>query len=227
MTRFEKYADFAQLLQQPDFSDIIDRVKKQARSKPIQDAYKNHPEVFKGDFLEWFGKEFLNYFGKDFNLHGVALSKELCDTAKDYGIDAEGKTTTLKPYHDGKISGHPGAPVFIQMKYVEKSSYEFTANDEYGITNFITHASMRALVERVAYKARKILFTTAKGIHFNLNEMCFGCVEVVNGDMIKKKVKDNFGFLNMLREKNGLAPISVASCEIDFEAYQLREGVEE
>ena len=84
-------------------------------------------------------------------------------------------------------------------------------NDGSRIMNFYANAQGRARMLGEAYKARFVLFTTGKGLHYKLEKNTFSEIEVINYNAIDKRINNNPFFWNVLYAKLGLPEIPINS----------------
>lgn len=221
--------NFEEILQEPNIRKMLKAVQNQAKTEEAKKRtdlthYKDYGEdewspIYFGLFVEWFAEHFLNHFGHLFNVTNVKMNNAEGSAIEDLGVDGVGMTMNKKKHPvAGSIVSQPGNAVYIQVKGTLNFNKEHKANDGSRLPNFATHAMSTAIKNGTAYQTRYILFTTAKGVHYVLEKMWNGLVEVIAIEQIIKLANNNQYFLNILRERVGLTPLEFQMPPIDPEA---------
>lgn len=167
------------------------------------------PRYF-GAGIEALSETFFEVFGSEFNLQGYRSQDTVDADLEDTGYDAIAYTAKEKKY--GKVIRkicQSGNLVFVQVKGVLNPTKEFMTNDGSRIMNFYANAQGRARMLGEAYKARFILFTTGKGLHYKLENNTFSEIEVINYSAIEKRISNNPFFWNALYNKLGLDEVQI------------------
>lgn len=167
------------------------------------------PRYF-GAGVEALAETFFEVFGSEFNLQGYKSQDTVEDDLEDTGYDAIAYNAKEKRH--GKIIGkisEPGNHIYVQIKGVLNPTKEFTTNDGSRIMNFYGNAGGHATMIGERYKARFVLFTTGKGLHYKLEKNTFSEIEVVNYNAIERKINNNPFFWNSLYSKLGLAELQI------------------
>ena len=222
--------DFNAILADTDFKRMLRVVKAQSILPEVQTrvnvgGYKDYNEAsaqYFGMFVEWYAQHYLNHFGWMYNLQDVSMYNSVGSAYKDNGIDGVGTSVTSK--HDRmrpSVVPKAGSPVYIQVKGTTKFNDEHMTNDGSRLPNFTTNAMSMAIQHNCAYQARYILFTTAKGVHYRLNEVWNNMVQVISiKEILQVTTKNNnILFLNIMRESVGLDSISTETYTPDAEAF--------
>lgn len=168
------------------------------------------PRYF-GAGVESLAETFFEVFGmSDYNLGNYISQDTIKEDLEDTGYDAVAVTAKQKTYGKKlrKICG-PGAPIWIQIKGSLNPTKEHTTNDGSRIMNFFANAQVNARMLGVADSMRCILFTTAKGLHYKLDDNTLGDIEVVGYKKISKQIDDNILFWNEFRNKIGLPLLDI------------------
>lgn len=169
------------------------------------------PRYF-GAGIEALAETFFEVFGSEFNLQGYKSQDTIDADLEDTGYDAVAYTAKEKKY--GKVIGkicQPGNHIYVQIKGVLNPTKEFMTNDGSRIMNFYANAQGRARMLGEAYKARFVLFTTGKGLHYKLEKNTFSEIEVINYNAIDKRINNNPFFWNVLYAKLGLPELPINS----------------
>lgn len=167
------------------------------------------PRYF-GAGVEALAETFFEVFGSEFNLQGYKSQDTVDDDLEDTGYDAVAYTAKEKRY--GKIIGkicQPGNHIYVQIKGVLNPTKEFTTNDGSRIMNFYGNAGGHACMIGERYKARFVLFTTGKGLHYKLEQNTWSEIEVINYTAIERKINNNPFFWNSLYSKLGLSELQI------------------
>ena len=168
------------------------------------------PRYF-GAGVEALAETFFEVFGmSDYNLGNYISQDTIEEDLEDTGYDAVAVTAKQKKYGKQlpKICG-PGDPIWIQIKGSLNPTKEHTTNDGSRIMNFFANAQVNARASGTANSMRCILFTTAKGLHYKLDNNTKGDIEVVGYKKISKQVDNNILFWNQFRNKIGLSLLSI------------------
>ena len=226
--------DWESMLTKADLDYMIDLIYKQSKTEEAKMRvdlanYKDYgPDQFcptyVGMFVEWFAGYFLNYFGHNFNLENVQMLDVEGSSAQDCGVDGYARTVRNSENNlkvNFKSTGREvkqGSPVYIQVKGTKNRTKVFSPNDGSRLPNFMTHAQMLAMTNKKSYQARYVLFTTGEDIDYKLEAMTGKLMEVINYKIIKRHMKNNVIFLNVLREAAGLTLLPVVDSEPDQDA---------
>jgi hypothetical protein len=167
------------------------------------------PRYF-GAGVEALAETFFEVFGSEFNLQGYKSQDSIDVDLEDTGYDAVAYTAKEKKYGKKirKIC-QPGNHIYVQIKGVLNPTKEFMTNDGSRIMNFYANAQGRARMMGEAYKARFVLFTTGKGLHYKLENNTFQEIEVINFNTIEKRINGNPFFWNALFNKLSLPEIVI------------------
>lgn len=167
------------------------------------------PRYF-GAGVEALAETFFEVFGSEYNVQGYSSQDSVEVDVEDTGYDAVAYTSKQKNYGKQirKIC-QPGNHVYIQVKGTLNPTKEFMTNDGSRIMNFYANAQGRSRMMGEAYKARFMLFTTGKGLHYKLEANTFDEIEVINFSMIDKKINGDPFFWNAFFVKMGLPAIPI------------------
>jgi hypothetical protein len=167
------------------------------------------PRYF-GAAVEALSETYFEVFGSEYNLAGYKSIDDIDEDLEDTGYDATAYTAKKKVYK-GTITkiAEPGNRVYVQVKGALNKVKEFTTNDGSRIMNFYGNAQGHARMLGQGNRARFILFTTAAGLHYKLNNNTFKEIEVVHFTAISKKVDKNPVFWNAFFDKLGINNILV------------------
>jgi hypothetical protein len=222
--------DFSEILNCTTLEKMLKVVHKQSKTEEAKKRvdfahYKDYGSdqwspIYFGMFVEWLGDHFLNHYGHLFNIQAVKMHDSIGEGYKDYGIDGEGLTIKRKALKESGRDARPDSPVYIQVKGTLNSTKEYKPNDGNRLPNFGCNAFSQALKTGYAYQARYILFTTGKGLHYSMDTMFNGLVEVIGRKKIEILMNNDTVFLNRLRISVGLPAFAVQLAEADPE-YQL------
>ena len=225
--------NFEEILAEASLSRMLTVVKRQSmtqeahrRTDPsykgnedYSDEKKEFCPAYYGQFTEWFAEKFLNYYGHKFNIAGVEMIDSVGSSEDDLGTDGRGITMKEGKHHSiSSITFKEGSKVHIQVKGSLNPTKEHKANDGSRLPNFIMNAATNAIVSGHAYDQRYMLFTTAAGVHYKLNQMSNGILEVINYKKIKKLVDKDIAFLNSMRKVVGLEALPYPEVRMDPEA---------
>lgn len=231
--------DFEEILSTPKFEKMLRTAYKQAKTneairRTSLGEYKDHNDnndewspMYYGLFVEWFAQEYLNHFGHLFNLSNVQMLEHVGSAEQDNGVDGTAISTNAKKGPIRTVACKRGSPVYIQVKGTLNPTKEHTANDGSRLPNFFMNAYSTAIQTKCAYQARYIVFTTGKGLHYRLEDMCNHLVEVINFKKITKLVNGDHQFLNILRESVGLESFELPQFEGDPEGEYNEKHFEE
>jgi hypothetical protein len=196
--------DFDHLLASVKLTDIMKASQAQARKKDI--IKKIDPlnkgtasMVYAGHFLEWFAEEFLNYYGAKWKITNTQMNNQLGVANKDLGVDGMASTAKECTFITAGLFSRKakvGSPVFIQVKGTTNKEYEFTANDEHHVTNFVAYAATHVINTNHAYQSRFLLFTTGAGLHYSLKLSTNNLIEVINYNQIRACMDGDYNFIN-------------------------------
>ena len=167
------------------------------------------PRYF-GAAVEALSETYFEVFGSEYNLAGYKSIDDVDEDLDDTGYDATAYTAKKKIYK-GKIVkiAEPGNMVYVQIKGALNPVKEFTTNDGSRIMNFYGNSQGHARMLGQGNRARFVLFTTAKGLHYKLDNNTFNEIEVVHFNTISKKVDKNPVFWNAFFEKLGINTVKV------------------
>jgi hypothetical protein len=227
--------DFSALLEKPSLDHMMEVAHDQSCTKEAVLAAdpKNYKKYTQGDCClpyfgmwgEWLAWRWLNRYGSvACDVGDFEMTDSFDSTEEDYGVDGFGHSTTVKKNSQTRTNAVAGSPVYLQVKTISNPTYRFKANDHLHLTNFMTNAQARACKDGKTYQARYLLWTTAKGLHWSLDKMAGSKIEVVNKDIIKKFMDNDWGFLNHLRETVDLPPIHGYENVVDDEAIEFING---
>lgn len=162
------------------------------------------PRYFGAGF-EAFSETFLRTFAHDYNLAEVISQDSVGEDVEDTGYDISAVSAKEKLYR-GVINkrANTGSPVYIQVKGTLNPTRLFTTNDGSRIMNFYGNAQGQARSVGMAYQARYLLITSAKGLHYKLEANTQKDIEVINFSAIDRRVKNNPIFWNAFRDNLGL-----------------------
>jgi hypothetical protein len=119
-----------------------------------------------------------------------------------------------------------GNKVYVQVKTARNPTKEYTPNDGSRLPNFGLYAMSEAIISGEANRARYIVFTTGKGLHFSMDKMSRGMFEVVAFSDIKKLMNNDIVFLNKLRISVGLKPMTMPQATVDPEFAMIKDELE-
>lgn len=220
--------DFAEILEQPTLDKMLKVVYKQSKTELARMRvdfanYKDYDEnewcpAYFGMFVEWLAENFLNHYGHLFNIQAVTMTDSVGSSAQDYGIDGVGHSVKRSKLKTTCRAVDPNSPVYIQVKGTMDPKKEYRPNDGNRLPNFGCNAFSTAIVEGRAYQGRYVLFTTGKGIHFSMDKMFCGLVEVIGRKHIKALMDKDNVFLNKLRDAVGLPALPIQFAAKDHEA---------
>lgn len=168
------------------------------------------PRYF-GAGVEAFAETFFEQHGYEYNMQAYRSQDSVDEDLEDTGYDAIACTAKEKKYNfEIKKISKPGNHIYIQVKGTLNPNKEFMTNDGSRIMNFYGNAQGKARKMGEAYTARFMLFTTGKGLHHKLEKNTQSEIEVINYNMISKKIDNNPFFWNAFFSKLGLSEIPVA-----------------
>ena len=143
------------------------------------------PEYF-GEGGEFLRHCFFDFFGSRFCLRDIwSVNARSGVIQRDRGWDGGAVTSKSHRNHDWASKGDP---VYIQDKTTRNFSKLYETNDGSRIMNFVGAAAMDAIVQGHAQKARFILWTTGKGLHYILEQNVGERLEVVGYEAISNLV---------------------------------------
>jgi hypothetical protein len=179
--------------------------------------------------VEWLAWHFINHYGRNFNIEGLQMTDSEGSSEEDYGVDGVGRTIidSKNKYRTTNRRAVQGSEVFLQVKGTLNRLKEYTPNDGSRLPNFGMNAMATAITTNKALQARYIVFTTGKGLHFSMEKMCRGLIEVISYADIKAHMDQDFVFLNRLRASVGLAEIPLEFSKGDAEGLIQFEGLED
>ena len=228
---FQNYCiDWAYVLSDANIDKMQKRVIEQARTEEAKrrvdlanykEAYEDNDfaPMYFGSFVEWYAQHFLNHFGHEWNLHSAKMLDCEGGTQSDLGVDGIAMSIKERANKRSLVSPKTNSKVYIQVKGCMDPTKVHKANDGTRLPNFMTNAMSQAIANGEAYQARYVLFTTGDSIHYTLEQMANGLMEVINIKKIRKWTKGNYHFLNILREEVGLPALEVP-VEMDEEAIR-------
>lgn len=234
---FQNYClDWEDILSDSNIDNMQKRVVEQARTEEAKrrvdlanykEAYEedDFAPMYFGSFVEWYAQHFLNHFGYNWDLHSVNMLDCEGGTQSDLGVDGEAMTTKARPNKKSLIAPRANSKVYIQVKGCLNPTKVHKANDGTRLPNFMTNAMSQAITNGEAYQARYVLFTTGDSIHYTLDQMSNGLMEVINIKKIRKLTKGNVHFLNILREAAGLKALDIPP-QMDEEAIRNSKNLE-
>lgn len=168
-----------------------------------------------GEFL---AEVFFDVFGLEFNLCGVESYDDEEKTRNDGGVDLEARSVKLQIYKQYlNTKAQPGSPVYIQVKTTNNSTKVYTTNDGSNIMNFFGHSQALARAQGCSLSSRYILFTTGKGIGWQLENNTMKLIQVIAYNDIKRRVDGNRVFWNKMRERFGLPTLGLPPPPMDPE----------
>lgn len=213
---------------------VLDKQSKTAEAKLRVDFAnaanysddQNCPAYF-GMGVEWLAWHFLNHYGRNFNIEGVQMTDSEGSADEDYGVDGVGRSIidTKTKFRNTNRRATKGSEVYLQVKGTLNRTKQYKPNDGSRLPNFCTNAMATAITSSKAYQARYIVFTTGAGLHFAMDKMCRGLLEVVNYRDIKAHMDTDFVFLNKLRTSAGLIEVPLDFSAADAEAVPMFEGL--
>lgn len=216
-------------------STFLNRLKEQSKDQTAKMRvhfadYKDYTDnetdpLYFGMGVEWFASVFLEHYGHEFNLEGLAMTDDVGSQAMDLGTDGLAKSVRKQTMRKTNRIAQKGSPVYIQVKGTTNKTKIHIANDGSRITNFLTNAMSHAMVSGYPFQARYILFTTASGIHYRLDQMSHGFLEVIDYDKINKMIRGDIVFLNKLREDVGLPLLPMNASTPDQEFLMIRDEI--
>jgi hypothetical protein len=231
--------DWEPLLAEPTLYSYLKSLHKQGLSKPAQklvEPYKDYDvtdpnsasPMYFGLGVEILAEAYLQHYGG--HLHGL-MNVEMCasigKTDIDLGVDGMAKTNKIIRFSKTGRVADKGNDVFIQVKGTRNATKVYTANDGSRIPNFTTNAFSTAIKTGQAYKARYILFTTGKDLHYTLNSMSGEMIEVINHDSIKRAVAGDEHFWNEFRLEVGVGPKDLPPPKLDPEFEFMAATIDE
>jgi hypothetical protein len=224
--------DFESILLESNLDKMLKVVFKQSKTEEARlrvdfANYKDYdtdewcPAYF-GMFGEWLCWHFLNHYGHLFNIEAVEMGDSIDSSVEDYGTDGEGRSVKDQLMKTTFRKAVKGSPVYIQVKATMNKTKEYKPNDGSRLPNFGMNAMSSAIRAGQAYQGRYIVFTTGAGLHYALDKMSNGMLEVVGYKKIKALMNDDTVFLNRLRTSVGLAEYPVTLSTIDPESTLIR-----
>lgn len=223
--------DWDAVLATPNLSNMMKIVKEQSKTEEAKKrvnlaTYKDYNEgeecpPYFGMFGEFLCYHFLNHYGHLWNIEGVTMTDSTNSAIEDYGTDGVGYSAI-----DGKYKGRrvkKGTPVYLQVKATTNSTKEYQPNDGSRLPNFGMNAMSTAIVTGKAYQGRYVVFTTGRGLHWTLDKMSNGLLEVINYEKIKPLVNGSVTFLNRMRVAVGLDELPIEAAEADPEWILMQE----
>ena len=182
--------------------------------------------IYFGMFTEWLAWHFFNHYGRLFNVEGCEMMASEGNLEQDLGTD--GRMRSIKRQLMSKTfrKAEKGSPVYLQVKGTMNKTKVYTANDGSRLPNFGTNAMSDAIKTGYAFQARYIVFTTGDSIHYTLDSMSNGMLEIVCYKDIKACIDMDWVFLNRLRSSVGLTEVAMGPCDIDPEAAMIRAELE-
>jgi hypothetical protein len=227
--------NFEELLTEPTLKGMLKIAKKQsiteeAKKKVDLANYKDYNQnescpAYIGLFGEWLCWHFLNHYGHLWKVAEIEMTDSIDNAVADYGIDGTGVTTYDQLLKTTHRKATKGSPVYIQVKTTFNSAKEYSPNDGSRIPNFGLNALSNALLAGKSYQARYILFTTGKGLHYTLEKMSNGIIEVINYKTIHKLMDNDVVFLNRLRNSVGISEIPFSDSECDPEFRMIQQEI--
>jgi len=167
------------------------------------------PRYF-GAGVEALSEIYFDVFGSEYNLANYKSLDDTDSDVEDTGYDAIANTMKKKVYK-GKISkiSLPGNNVYIQVKGSLNPVKLFMTNDGSRVMNFYGNAQGHARMLGQGNRARFLLFTTAKDLHYKLKKNTYEEIDVIGYDKIKKKIDNNPFVWNAFFKKLGLPEIEI------------------
>ena len=171
------------------FGTLLGRINKLCEKHLLEyidlypDEYNNPGSglsKFKGEVFEIFINAFFLILGSHANVGVYDYRPE--EKKKDFGVDGYGKGTNNKP-------------LTVQIKFRSEYSLELTERDikQFPYQSLLTHG-----VE-LNDPNNLLLITTCKGLNpITACEVFKGTIRVINGEMIRNMVDDNYVFWNNL-----------------------------
>ena len=176
------------------------------------------PHYF-GASIEFLAECFLEMYGSHFNVYDIKSVDDFESDESDTGVDHYAKTISPKLLKSKNAlvtrKALEGSPVYIQTKATANKNKMFKTNDGSRLPNFFMNAQSKAIADGVAYQARYILFTTGKGIHYVLDDNSGNKCEVINYNMITKRIDGNETFFNYMREKCNVKQVHVNTLDVE------------
>lgn len=214
--------DFDTLLQQPCLKTMLSIADKQSKTKeamlktdPLN--YEEHQiehdcPLYFGMFTEWLCQHFLNQFGSYWNIENVKMVTDTNNSARDVGIDGNGITPSQITKYVGK-KPKPNAHIFIQVKGTLNPNKVYKPNDGSRLGNFFAAAQHEAKKMQQSYTARYLVIHTGKSLNHWFSN--YADYEEINFKGISGKMDGSWTFLNQLRTKCGLEPLTIPTIELD------------
>jgi hypothetical protein len=182
--------------------------------------------IYFGMFTEWLAWHFFNHYGRLFNVEGCEMLASEGSSEQDLGTDGRMQSIKRQPMSKTFRIAEKGSPVYLQVKGTMNKTKVYAANDGSRLPNFCTNAMSDAIRTGQAYKARYIVFTTGEDIHYTLDSMSNGMLEIVSYKDIKACLDMDWVFLNRLRSNVGLTEVVMGPCDIDPESAIIRAELE-
>jgi hypothetical protein len=176
-----------------------------------------------GEFL---AETFFDVWGLAYNLAGITSTDDLERHTTDGGVDHLARSVTIKIYREHlDTKAQPGSPVYIQTKTTNNATRVYTTNDGSRIMNFFGHAQALARSQGTSLSARYIVFTTGKGLGWQLERNTLGLIQVVAHNEIRRRVDSNRIFWNRMRERFGLPAVDLPAPPLDPEYRAIQAEI--